>query len=141
MEVAKEVTKATKSLEASVKKIFEPQEEQIKKEQIITQQKEIFQEQEIISQVVTTQTKIASIDLIGKELINLNQIIGEPQLIRNDGKTMMVRFDQDKCRLFLFMNSKSNNPKIEYYEIRNNKGKIIDKKSEIEVCYKKIGLV
>ena len=70
-----------------------------------------------------------------KELINE---IGQPRLIRKDGNTMTVRFDTIKCRLFLFMNSTLKTPFVEYYELRNVKGQLIDQKKDIELCFKEI---
>ena len=68
----------------------------------------------------------------------LTQLIATPRLIRKDGKTITARFDSINCRLFVFMNSTLNIPRIEYYELRNGEGKLIDNKKDIELCFKEI---
>jgi len=158
--VVKEVGKVTQSIEASVKKAFTPYNEKkeeeleievVKKEtltdedekkQIITiERKEITNEQEKSSEVVMKQKKISTINLLNKTIQELKQKIGHPPLIREDGNTITVRFDSTNCRLFLFMNSSFKTPFVEYYELRNIKGDLIDHKKDIESCFKEMKLV
>ena len=68
----------------------------------------------------------------------LNQLIGQPRLIREDRKTTTARFDSKNCKLFVFMNSTLKKPFVEYYELRNNSGELIDNKKNIESCFKEI---
>ncbi len=161
--VAKEMTKATHKVEASIKNIFKLPTEEKKnnkildekqeistekqeisaegsnKQQILEDEKqEIFKEQEIISKVVIIQKKAASIELMNKNMDELNQIIGPANLIRKDGKTITARFDSINCSFFVFMNSTLKIPRVEYYELRNDLGDLIDNRKDIESCFKEI---
>jgi len=163
VEIAKEMTKATQSIEKSVKQIFKSpdkkEDEQIKliekreiskkdketkkqkiliEKQILIEKREISNEQEKVRKLVTKQKKISTINLLGKTMEELTQLIATPRLIRKDGKTITARFDSINCRLFVFMNSTLNIPRIEYYELRNGEGKLIDNKKDIELCFKEI---
>ena len=75
---------------------------------------------------------------MGKNIQELNQIIGKPNLIRKDGKTTTIRFDSNNCRLFVFLKTTTKTSKTEYYELRNVKGKLIENKRDIELCFKEI---
>ena len=66
---------------------------------------------------------------------------GEPALIRLDGTTKTARFDTSSCRLFVFFNLKIKKPGVDYYEIRNTKGNLVDRKKNIEKCFKEISKV
>ena len=68
----------------------------------------------------------------------LNHQLGQPRLIREDGKTTTARFDSKSCRLFVFMNSAFKTPRVEYYELRNSKGELIKHQKDIELCFKEI---
>ena len=157
VEVAKEATKATKIIESSVKKIFklpkedEKKEQQIliekqeitkkdeeKEQQILIEKQEISKEQKKISTIIMKQEEIATIDLLNKTMSELNQIIGQPNLIREDRKTTTARFDSKNCRLFVFMNSTLKTPIVEYYELRSITGDLIDHEKSIESCFKEI---
>jgi hypothetical protein len=91
--------------------------------------------------IIIEQTKITKINFLGKTLDEIQIIIGEPSLNRIDENTQTVRFDTDYCRLFLYLNTKNINPRVEYFEIRDTKGSLVNNKEEIEICYKnfKIG--
>ena len=65
-------------------------------------------------------------------------MLGQPIIIRKDGKTISARFDSDTCRLFVFMNATITNPKIEHFELRNKKGELINRQKDIESCFNKI---
>ena len=151
IEVVKGVSKASQSIETSVSKIFKSQSkksnnseiliDEQKKEQIIEDEKqEISKEQRKFKEVVNKQKKISNLNLQGMTIPELNQLIGQPSLIREDGKTKIVRFDSANCRLFVFLNSNLKTPFVEYYELRNNKGKLIDLQKEIELCFQEIKL-
>ena len=75
---------------------------------------------------------------MGKNIQELNQIIGKPNLIRKDGKTTTIRFDSNNCRLFVFMKTTTKTSTAEYYELRNIKGELIENKDDIESCFKEI---
>ena len=151
IEVVKEITKAKESIETSVKKIIKSkdieqeiiaEEQEISDEEIeqeiIAEKKEISDEQKKVSKLVLQQKKISTINLLGKSIQELNQIIGKPNLIRKDGKTTTIRFDSNNCRLFVFLKTTTKTSKTEYYELRNVKGKLIENKRDIEACFKEI---
>ena len=103
VEVAKEVTKATKSIKTSVDKIINSFEEE----------KEIVQnEKENEKKLVLEQKKIVKINFLDMTLRDIKTSLGEPALSRIDGDTYFVRFDKDNCRLFFFLNTKNINKKI-----------------------------
>ena len=141
VEVAREVTKATKSIETSVKKLFKSKEEEEIEQKITIEKQEIIEEQEKISEVVTKQKKVATLNLSYKTMKELKLLIGEPQLIRNDGNTTSARFDSKNCRLFVFMDSSLNKPRVEYYELRNDKGEMIENQKDIELCFNEIKII
>jgi len=158
VEVAKEVTKATKSIETSVKKIFKSEEvekieseitleeeketkitlEEEKETKITLEKEKVVEEKKKKTKVVLKQKKASSIDLMGKSIEELNFVIGEPLLIRKDSGTTIARFDSDYCRLFVFLKTDTNNPIVEYFEIRSPDGNLIDRDKDIETCFKEI---
>ena len=150
IEVAKEVTKATQSIETSVKKIFvsskeknEEKNEALKESKenedtILMQKKEIVEEKKQMKKVITKQKEIATINVLQKSIEELSELLGEPDLIRKDGKTTYLRFDSNNCRLFVFLNSSSKKSYAEYYELRNINGELIDRQNDIEFCFKEI---
>ena len=96
------------------------------------------EEKKQIDEVFNKQKKIASINILNKTYEELGNIFGSPSLIRNDGKTTTVRFDSNKCRLFIFMNLSAETPYAEHYELRNGKGQLIDRDKDIESCFNEI---
>ena len=153
VEVAKEVTKATQSIETSMKRIFKPSKEENTenrneniedegiKNKIISEKKEILEEKAKVNKLISKQKKISSFDITKKTLNELNNLIGNPKLTRIDGKTKIIRYDSDNCRLFIFLNSKNENSLIQYYELRNTNGNLIELKNEIEKCFVEIKLI
>ena len=138
IEVVKEITKAKESIEISVKKIIKSKDKEKQEQEIIAEEQKIFDEQKKVSQLVLQQKKISTINLLGKNIQELNHIIGKPSLIRKDGKTTTIRFDSNNCRLFVFMKTTTKTSIAEYYELRNIKGKLIENKNDIESCFKEI---
>ena len=155
VEVAKGITKTSQSIETSIKKFFEPpiekekeqkilvEEQRIspkekKEHRILIEERKISKEQKIASDVVKNQKKISTISLLGKTINELNQHLGQPYLIRKDRKTTTVRFDSRNCRLFVFMNSSSKKLQVEYYELRNDIGELIENQKDIESCFEEI---
>ena len=88
--------------------------------------------------VINKQKEIATINIRGKTLNQLTQNFGKSDFIREDGNTKTVRFNASSCRLFVYFNLEVEKPKAEYYEIRNTKGELIDKKEKINKCFKEI---
>ena len=150
VEVAKEVTKATNSVKRTIQKITSDQddvektENYIKEDDVektknfIKEKEEIAIEREKQEIVINKQKEIAIINIQGKTLNQLTQDFGKPDLIREDGNTKSVRFNALVCRLFIYFDLEVKKPKAEYYEIRNAKGDLIDKKENIEKCFKEI---
>ena len=138
IEVVKEITKATESIETSIKKIIKSKDKEKIEQEIIAEEQKISDEQKKVSKLVLQQNKISTINLLGKNIQELNQIIGKPNLIRKDGKTTTIRFDSNNCRLFVFLKTTTKTSKTEYYELRNVKGKLIENKRDIEACFKEI---
>ena len=162
VEVAKGMTKIKESIETSVNNLIESQDigakeqktlvenkEATKKEiineettnkelEILVEKKEVSKEQERVTKLVTKQKKIASLNLLDKTIKELSESIGRPTLIRKDGKTTMARFDSNNCRLFVFTSSTNKPLQIKYYELRNDKGELIEIQKDIESCFKEI---
>ena len=152
IEIAKEVTKVGDSIKTTIQKAakkqndFEKTEDvtKEKEEVIVAKEKEGKEKEEIIvakkkeKAVINKQKEIAVIKIQGKTLNQLTQNFGKSDFIREDGNTKTVRFNTSTCRLFVYFNLGVKKPKAEYYEIRNTKGELIDKKEKINKCFKEI---
>ena len=150
VEVAKEVTKATNSVKTTIKKITGSQDDVDKTENFIKEdndekavnfikeKKEIVVEKKKEEVAINKQKEIIVISIQGKTLNQLTQDFGKPDLIRKDGNTKAVRFNTSGCRLFIYFDLEVKKPKAEYYEIRNTKGELIDKKEKINKCFEEI---
>ena len=153
IEVAKGVSKVSSSIETSVKKIAgkEEKEEKIKEAESINEnisleekvsaakkEKEIVEvEKTLQKKVIRKQKEVIKINFVGKTINEIYMRLGDPNLFRLDGNTQTMRFDSDTCRLFLFFNSTIPMPQVNYFEMRDEKGKLIKEKANIEKCYKK----
>jgi len=153
IEVAKEVNKASQSIKTSVQKIIKDDKKNIevsnedesiskKKETIEAKIETIEKEKEIIEaekkkekKLVKEQKKLVAVNFIGKTLDELSLLLGDPQLIRLDANVKTARFDTNKCRLFLYFNNDINTPIVEHFEIRDDKGNLINIKKKIHKCY------
>ena len=137
IEVAKEVTKVTKSVKTSIDKLSNKKEvkEEENLEYLKKEKEEIVTEKKKEEAVVFKQKKIIPLDFLGKTLRELESEFGDPSLIREYASIKTVRFDSINCRLFLFFSLDTNTSRVEYYEIRNDKGSLVEKKDEIEKCY------
>ena len=156
IEVAKGVSKVSSSIETSVKKIAgkEEKEEKIKEAESINENISLEEkvsaakkEKEIVEvektrqkKVVKKQKEVIKINFVGKTINEIYMRLGDPNLFRLDGNTQTMRFDSDTCRLFLFFNSTIPMPQVNYFEMRDEKGKLIKEKVNIENCYKKFDL-
>ena len=150
IEVAKEITRATNSIKTSIDKISSKEEEaiitdNIEKEKEIKLSEDIAKEKEKVviekkreEAVVVKQKKITTIKFLGKTMSELINDFGKPDLIREDGNTKTVRFDTASCRLFLYFSLTTDMSKVEYYEIRDTKGNLVDKSKELEKCFQQI---
>ena len=115
----------------------------IKKDPEIIEDKSIVEEQQIITEekeeeknIVKEQQKIAEINFMGKQLTEVKQLLGQPNLARSDGSIHMMRYDSRSCRLFIFFNLNSNIKRVEYFEFRDSLGELINTKQSIGECYK-----
>jgi len=147
IEVAKEVTKIGDSIKTTIQKASKKQNDFEKTEDVTKEKEEIIvakKKEEIIvakkkeEAVINKQKEIAVIKIQGKTLNQLTQNFGKSDFIREDGNTKTVRFNTSTCRLFVYFNLGVKKPKAEYYEIRNTKGELIDKKEKIKKCFKEI---
>ena len=147
IEVAKEVTKIGDSIKTTIQKASKKQNDFEKTEDVTKEKEEIIvakEKEEIIvakkkeEAVINKQKEIAAINIQGRTLNQLTQNFGKSDFIREDGNTKTVRFNTSTCRLFVYFNLGVKKPKAEYYEIRNTKGELIDKKEKINKCFKEI---
>ena len=152
--VVKEVTKASKSVKTSVDKMLKGSEDESQndlkkhsknisndKQKIDQKIKNLQKEKEEKIKIIKEQKKEVKITLLGKTSNEVMLMFGEPDLIRVDGNSRTMRFDNNFCQLFIFLNSNNENAKVEYFEIRNIKGKLIINKEKIEGCYKNFKLI
>ena len=138
VEVAKEVTKASNSVKTTIKKIASDNNDVEKTENLIKEKEEIVVAKKNEEAALNKQKKIAVINIQGKTLNQLTQDFGKPDFIREDSNTKSVRFNTSSCRLFIYFDLGIKKPKAEYYEIRNAKGNLINKKEKINKCFKEI---
>ncbi len=148
IEVAKEVTKATNSIKTSIDKISSKEEEtkitdniENEKEMKLTEdnaKEKVIIEKKREEAVAIKQKKITTIKFLGKTMSELINEFGRPDLIREDGNTKTVRFDTSSCRLFLYFSLTTDMSKVEYYEIRDTKGNLVDKSKELEKCFQQM---
>jgi hypothetical protein len=154
IEVAKEVNKASQSIKTSVKKIIKNDKKKLevsnknesdskkietieKKIEVIEKERKIVEaEKKKEKKLVKEQKKLVEINFLGKTFNELILLLGKPQLIRLDANVKTVRFDTNKCRLFLYFNNKINIARVEHFEIRDIKGNLINIKKQINECYK-----
>ena len=159
VEVAKEISKATNSIKTSIINITSNEEEIDEKisneedieekisielmpeKKILVEKTEIKLEQKKEEEVVLKQNKIATIRFIGKTLDELIEQLGNPKLLREDGKSQTARFDTQSCRVFVFFNTSVKKPRAEYYELRSIDGELVKKQKDIEKCFDEIKLV
>ena len=158
IEVAKGVSKVSTSIETSVKKIAgkdEKEEENREKEdELISENINLEEkvsaakkEKEIVEvektrqkKVIKKQKDVIKINFVGKTINEIYMRLGDSDLFRLDGNTQTMRYDSDTCRLFLFFNSTTPIPQVDYFEMRDEKGSLIKEKINIEKCYKKFDL-
>ena len=148
IEIAKEVSKASKSIQTSVENILNKEknssEVELSSNEIndsIKKEKEILEtEKKKTKELTAEQKKITKIKFLDKTLKEIQINFGEPTLQRYDGDTQTVRFDTNSCRLFLFFDLEIQTPKVEYFEMRDTSGDLISTKENIENCYKNLNL-
>ena len=141
VKVAKVVTKTTNSVKTSIEKITDKKSKIKEKDNLTQEKEEIVIEQKKERAVAVKQKRNIAIKFLGKTLPELIKEFGEPALIRLDGTTKTARFDTSSCRLFVFFNLKIKKSGVDYYEIRNTKGNLVDRKKNIEKCFKEISKV
>ena len=156
VEVTKEVIKVTNTVADKVKESIPKKETEEKTviEEII-EEKEIEEETETLKEEIETlkeeekiekniiknQQKTTDINFIGKTDSMIFELLGDAQLSRIDGSVYTLRYDSDRCRLFLFFNQEVNSKRVEYFELRNNKAELLSTKKGLEECYKEFDLL
>jgi hypothetical protein len=133
VEVAKEITKATKSIKASINKTENSEDYNIK---ILEVEVEKKQEKKIIIK----QKKVFETNFLEKPLKEIQLDLNLRALFREDGNTQITRFDTNDCRLFLFTRIDDPIKKIKHFEIRDIEGNLIIEKNKIQSCYKNFKL-
>ena len=162
VEVTKEVIKVTNTVTDKMKKTIpkkESKEETVIEEiieekeieeeiEILEEKKEIETEIEILEEekeieknIIENQQKLADINFIGKTENIILDLLGKAQLSRIDGSVYTLRYDSEKCRLFLFFNNEVNDKRVEYFELRNDKAELLNTKGALEGCYKEFNLL
>ena len=148
VEVTKEVIKVTNTVTSKVKKTIPQDKNEVETFDEIIEEKEIEQEIEIIEEeqqeqrsIIESQQKLAEINFIGNKESKILNLLGKANLIRVDGSIYMLRYDSNNCRLFLFFNNQSNNRRVEYFELRNNKTELLNSKQSLEQCYREFKLI
>lgn len=144
VKVTKEVIKVTNTVTEQVKKSISKEEV---KTETATNKKQLEEEIEIIEEekdkeknIVESQQKLVEINFIGKTEVAITNLLGEAKLNRVDGVIYTLRYDSDNCRLFLFFNKEVKNKRVEYFELRNTKAKLINSKEFLELCYMEFSL-
>ena len=125
-------------------KIEEEVEEEVEEEiegKIEAEKEIITTEQKEQKSIIETQQKISQINFLGNSLNKIKEILGESKLAREDGNTFVLRYDSNSCRLFLFFNLQVTNKQVEYFELRNTKGILLESRQSIEECYKEFKLI
>ena len=142
IEVAREITKASTTviLDITKKEAEDKKTDTIYESDVILkkEKEKIVVERKNQKMLAKKQKKITSINFLGKNVDQLKNTLGKPNLIRDDGNTRIIRYDTNSCRIYLFFSLKINNPLVEYYEARNTSGKLLEKKENIQKCYKEI---
>ena len=138
IEIAKEVTKVGDSIKTTIQKAAKKQNDFEKTEDVTKEKEEIIVAKKKEEAVINKQKEIAAINIQGRTLNQLIQHFGKYDFIREDGNTKTVRFNTSSCRLFVYFNLEVEKPKAEYYEIRNTKGELINRKEKINKCFKEI---
>jgi hypothetical protein len=146
VKVTKEVIKVTNTVTEQLKNSISKKED-INLEKIIDS-KEIEEEIEIIEEkkqeekkIVESQQKLAEINFIGKTEFNITDLLGQAQLSRVDGVVYTLRYDSKNCKLFLFFNLEEKNKRVDYFELRSTKAKLLNSKNSLEKCYREFKLI
>ena len=162
IDTTKEIIKAGDSVKNTVSKMIENKKDDkkiIEKKNIEAEieiesqikveiETEIEAEKEIITteqkeqkNIVETQQKTSEINFLGSSLNEIKEILGEFKLAREDDNTYLLRYDSKNCRLFLFSNLQDINKQVEYFELRNLNGILLESRQSIEQCYKEFNLI
>ena len=153
VEVAKEVTKASESIKKTVQNILDNnEEEEVEKNntdekvnektinEILIEKENIEVEKKEQKKVIKKQKEVIEVNFVGKTINEIYMRLGDSDLFRLDGNTQTMRYDSNSCRLFLFFNSTVPIPRVEYFEMRDQTGKLINDKISIQNCYKNFDL-
>ena len=144
VKVTKEVIKVTNTVANQVKKSISNDEVELEKKidtkKIEEEIKIIEEKKEEGKNIVKSQQKLVEINFIGKNEVEIINLLGEAELNRFDGVIYTLRYDSINCRLFLFFNQETNKKRVEYFELRNTKAKLLNSKESLEECYEEFDL-
>ena len=99
VEVAKEITKVTSSVKTSIQKISNENEEitdlnkEVKEEELKKEKQKIITEKKKTKEVITKQSQITKIEIIGKNIDPLKMEFGTPNFASIDGNTKTMVFN------------------------------------------------
>ncbi len=128
VKVAREAGKAIKSIDNTItssgkdKNIVKKEEEEIIKEKKDREKRN------------KQQKALLKFSVLGKESSQLISLFGEPEFIRESGNTILMRFENEICIAYAYIAKDDIKKKIRYFEIRDFKGNLISKKSDINYC-------
>ena len=147
IEVTKEVIKVTNTISNKVKDSVPQKETGEKKvlkeivEEIEEEIENIQEKKEEEKNIVESQQKLAEINFIGKTEDKILNLLGQPQLSRVDGSVYTLRYDSDKCRLFLFFDKSPTIKRVAYFELRDHKADLLNSKQSLEQCYREFRFI
>ena len=141
IEVTKEVVKVGNVVKDKVEKQFEIGGDIVEDKTIVDEQQIIIEKKEEEETIVETQKKLSQINFIGKSINEIEEQMGDSNLVRSDGMIQTLRYDSDNCRLFLFFNLDAAFKRVEHFEFRNLFGELLDTRNSLESCYKEYNLI
>ena len=130
VEVAREAGKVIKSIDNTI--TTSQSNKSDKKEKEIKQQNKKEEKENRIKQ----QKELSKLYIIGKDQNQLFSILGRPDLIRESGNIISIRFDNEECIAYAYISKDDKKKIVKYFEIRSKNGRLISKKSDINYCLK-----
>ena len=77
---------------------------------------------------------LSTVNLIGKRQEQVFSIFGRPNLIRQNGNTILIRFDKENCIAYTYFNKENIEKRVKYFELRNKKGDLLRNEADIINC-------
>ena len=108
IEVGREVVKVGVVVKDKVEEnIIKKEPEIIEDKTIVEEQKIITEEKEEEKSIVEEQQKISELNFMGKQIAEIKQKLGQPNLARSDGSVHMIRYDSRR-EYFSYVHKKEN---------------------------------